>query len=75
MVQVDIPKGPWGISAIKFFSWSQYQISAHFAPSEIIDKCSSNKKDITNHPYAYQNISEDLSAAASHWLIYYNAES
>ena len=25
---MDIPKGPWGISAIKFFRWSQYQISA-----------------------------------------------
>ena len=44
-------------------------------PSEIIDKCSSNKKDSTNHPYAYQNISEDLSAAAALWLIYYNAQS
>ena len=28
MVPMDIPKGPWGISAIKFFRWSQYQISA-----------------------------------------------
>ena len=25
---MDIPKGPWVISAIKFFRWSQYQISA-----------------------------------------------
>ena len=25
---MDIPKGPWGISAINFFRWSQYQISA-----------------------------------------------
>ena len=30
MVPMDIPKGPWGISAIKFFRWSQYQISAHY---------------------------------------------
>ena len=28
MVPMDLPKGPWGISAIKFFRWSQYQISA-----------------------------------------------
>ena len=28
MVPMDIPKGPWGISVIKFFRLSQYQISA-----------------------------------------------
>ena len=31
---MDIPKGPWGISAIKFFKWSQYQISALIWPSK-----------------------------------------
>ena len=30
MVPMDIPKGPWGISAIKIFRWSQYQISAPY---------------------------------------------
>ena len=29
MVPMDIPKGPWRISAIKFFRWSKQQISAH----------------------------------------------
>ena len=33
---MDTPKGPWGISAIKFFKWSQYQISAHSSKIQIL---------------------------------------
>ena len=41
---MDITKGPWGISAIKFFRWSQYQISAH---RQIVDQ-------VRNQPFAIQ---------------------